>query len=66
MLQPILGVHERPGALQLKFNNLFNKLFSSLFFFILTRKNWRGGDGLLFKVGIVYGYYNNHVIALSL
>ena len=40
--------------------------FSLACFFILNRKNWRGRDGLLFKVGIVYGYYGNHVIALSL
>ena len=37
-----------------KFNNFFSKHFPKLVFFqsILSRKNWRGGGGLLFKIGI--------------
>ena len=31
------------------------------FFNILPRKNWRGGGGLLFRVGVI----TNRVIALS-
>ena len=34
------------------------------YLFVLTRKNWRGGDGLLFKVGILHGYYSNQLIML--
>ena len=45
------------GAPQFKFNNLFNQHFPMLFFFknISSRENWRGGGGLLFKVGIIQG-----------
>ena len=52
-----------PGPL----NNLFIKHFPELFLFkIFSRKNWRGGDGLLFKVGIIDDFCCNHVIALNL
>ena len=35
----------------------------SFCFDILFRKNWRDAGGLLFKVGIIDGYYCNHAIA---
>ena len=42
-----------PGAPQFKLKNLFNKHFPSLFFENnFSGKNWQGGGGLLFKVGI--------------
>ena len=43
---------------EFKFNSLFNELFPKLIFFIsiLSRKNWRGGGGLLFKNGKINGY----------
>ena len=54
------------GAPQFKFNTLFNKHFFLLFLNILFGKNWRGGGGLLFEVGIIDGYYCNNVITSSL
>ena len=49
-----------PGLLipQRKFNNLFNKHFPQLILLksILSRKNWRDGGRLLFKVATMAGY----------
>ena len=55
-----------PGPLNLISITCSINISRSLFVYVLSSKNRRGGGDLLFKVGIIHGFYCNHVIGLRL